>query len=156
MFIVFSISIFLLITGLTISYRSSYLCITFTYCPFLYFILPSNSKMMCSRSFGTFILISYHDITLCGTNPHRFVETVVFFKKCSMIFRSVLLLIDAPLNSTSLFARSFVEPLGEIRYLAASTFKSLLVSLFVRVFFLVAEARLRVIRGAIVLLERAF
>jgi hypothetical protein len=28
--------------------------------------------------------------------------------------------------------------------------------LFVRVFFLVAEARLRVIRGTIVLLERAF
>lgn len=155
MLIVFTISIFLWISGFITSYRSSCLCITFTYCPFLYFILPSNSKIMCNKSFGTFIPL-FHDMTLCGANPHRLVETVVFFKKCSMIFRSVLLLIDAPRNSTSLFARSFVEPLGEIRYLAASIFKSLLVSLCVRVFLLVAGVRFLVVRCVIVLLECTF
>ena len=35
------------------------------YFPFLYFILPSNSKMICNSSFGrAFILISFRNTTL--------------------------------------------------------------------------------------------
>lgn len=66
MLIVFSISIFLLTSGAIISYLSSYLCIIETYFPFLYFILPSNSKMICNSSFGrgAFIIVSFHGMTL--------------------------------------------------------------------------------------------
>lgn len=102
----------------------------------------------CNREadFHTWYLIevdSYFNFYLSGINPHLFVEGVDFFRNCSMILLSFLFLIDAPLNSTSVFAMSFAEPLDETIHFFASICKSLRVALFLSVFFL-SEVRLQV------------
>jgi len=85
----------------------------------------------------------YFNFYLSGTNPHLFVDGVDFFRNCSMMLLSLLFLIAAPLNSTSVFAISFVEPFGETIHFFASICKSFFVALLLSVFFL-SEVRLRV------------